>query len=876
MSNLEALLPNHGGRLKDWPYAKATQASRLDVPAFPVPEHGQETKQLWWMLWWTVGLLLVSFFANIIESLAHQSHEAFFHLRVADLSSLIAHHGMLDWYIGFPTGGGISLALVVLYAAFAWAEFRTPHKFALGAVVVGAILSTIEYFVTYAAGVVQVIPLYNQRQDGEWQCRFLEGAAVSSCVKAVLLVYTMTHMIGPVNWDAVAPYQSFCEWLRWLPVPQVVWPQVSLMALQLLLMIGTATEYATSPQFSGLVCAGLIVVGLMGLAVLAPVQCGRMRHPSSYSIAQLWFLSARMVGMVGMGLTPLVLGVIGLVSGIGPSCSPQAQTEGSGLHWPQGIEWEQVRRFVSFAVGIRIGEAVIYLVVGLTVVLSVQQSISGSMKHHAGQLAQQIRAAIRHVSYQARGPLGGASLSLALLDQAVTADAIMSDAGPLLADLHASLQAAKRQLDDVLLFETMSKPQTEVITCEWATLAGRELRRLRNEFAGACRAQRIKLEFYSSGLDGESMPRKMSLEDMDQERTTWRKDLGWECYTNVYRFLAVIQAALSNSVQHVGTGGEGRIEVDVSVEPWPETGFFAAPKIAPERNARAGAHRVMEKRVLVVEVLDNGCGIPEERLDPGRLFRPMNSVFQVRADGRLTMDGVGLCMSKSIVVDQLGGEILIASKEGQGTLFSAAIPVWARKFEAELGPLATTTTRLKAMSHSSEAERSPRRPQLPTALVVDDEFVSRRALGRMLRHLGLNVIEFASGAELVSFLEHRFASPAGKVEQLEEELVLLTLDTQMTGLTGPQTFKCVQQLATRLQSEHDEPAAADTIKDMLTIAITGHADSTTHRMWERLGVADVLTKPVSPPDLMQLLTRRIPEAMASTRTHETTTAAPRG
>jgi signal transduction histidine kinase len=70
---------------------------------------------------------------------------------------------------------------------------------------------------------------------------------------------------------------------------------------------------------------------------------------------------------------------------------------------------------------------------------------------------------------------------------------------------------------------------------------------------------------------------------------------------------------------------------------------------------------------LRVDVLDNGCGIPEEHL--GRIFDPF---FTTKPPGKGT--GLGLAISARIV-EGFGGRITVQSKPGTGTCFSLWLPI---------------------------------------------------------------------------------------------------------------------------------------------------------------------------------------------------------
>ncbi|KAA0158551.1 hypothetical protein FNF28_06172 [Cafeteria roenbergensis] len=99
--------------------------------------------------------------------------------------------------------------------------------------------------------------------------------------------------------------------------------------------------------------------------------------------------------------------------------------------------------------------------------------------------------------------------------------------------------------------------------------------------------------------------------------------------------------------------------------------------------APAPAVEPIEAKVLVIEVLDNGKGIPAEMLRPGRLFRPFQQLRMGDSALRMTSSGLGLSIVKSVVVDQMGGDVGLASREEEGTLFFARVPVWARRCGGE-------------------------------------------------------------------------------------------------------------------------------------------------------------------------------------------------
>jgi two-component system, sporulation sensor kinase E len=97
---------------------------------------------------------------------------------------------------------------------------------------------------------------------------------------------------------------------------------------------------------------------------------------------------------------------------------------------------------------------------------------------------------------------------------------------------------------------------------------------------------------------------------------------------------------IKNAMQAIGSGGEIRIVTEES----------------------SGGD-------VVIRIIDNGEGIPESIM--GKIFEPY---FTTRRSGT----GLGLVIVYKIV-KELGGEIKVKSKEGEGTVFSIKLPVYEKK-----------------------------------------------------------------------------------------------------------------------------------------------------------------------------------------------------
>jgi signal transduction histidine kinase len=153
-----------------------------------------------------------------------------------------------------------------------------------------------------------------------------------------------------------------------------------------------------------------------------------------------------------------------------------------------------------------------------------------------------------------------------------------------------------------------------------------------------------------------------------------------------------------------------------------------ASQAMPEGRASHNEIRVLTKTDdsgrVVIEVRDTGMGIP--RADLARIFDPF---FTTKPVGVGT--GLGLSLCHRMVTD-LGGDIVVESEFGKGSLFRVTLPVAT----GEPRP----TTRARALEPTVRKAR---------VLVVDDEVAMGRALKR---GLGLHheVTAMTSGKEALA------------------------------------------------------------------------------------------------------------------------------
>ncbi len=134
------------------------------------------------------------------------------------------------------------------------------------------------------------------------------------------------------------------------------------------------------------------------------------------------------------------------------------------------------------------------------------------------------------------------------------------------------------------------------------------------------------------------------------------------------------------------------------------------------------------KDYLIITLVDNGCGIPEEKLDKifSRFYRLHNHTVLNNSGC-----GIGLSLVKG-VVELLGGTINVKSKEEKGTTFTVALPLINEYFTDNRKQLewSDSATNIKLqMPKQIEKSRDLKNVKKETkVLLVEDNFDLRKFL----------------------------------------------------------------------------------------------------------------------------------------------------
>ncbi len=155
--------------------------------------------------------------------------------------------------------------------------------------------------------------------------------------------------------------------------------------------------------------------------------------------------------------------------------------------------------------------------------------------------------------------------------------------------------------------------------------------------------------------------------------------------------------------------------------------------------------------VVVLSVVDNGCGMTEETQK--RIFEPFFSTKKGKGTG------LGLA-TVAAIVQEYGGYITVSSERNVGTNISICLPQDNSESDSE---------------ENKEEMRLPRGDE--KILVIDDEFPVRSVVALSLEHLGYTVVSAASGIE---GLELYIANP--------KDFSLVILDVLMPKMSGDEVF----------------------------------------------------------------------------------------
>lgn len=217
--------------------------------------------------------------------------------------------------------------------------------------------------------------------------------------------------------------------------------------------------------------------------------------------------------------------------------------------------------------------------------------------------------------------------------------------------------------------------------------------------------------------------------------------------------------------------------------------------------------------LVAFDVCDDGIGIDAVTLD--RLFRRWRRGDDPRAR-RHFGTGLGLAISRNLA-RLMGGEIVVHSTPGSGSIFSFRFP------------LVPTVGAAAPAGPAASAAEPAAAPASLRVLVAEDHPVNRQYLAALLERLGHRCRLAANGHEAVQALGL-------------ERYDLVLMDVHMPVMDGIAATEAIRAL----------PAPAGTTR---IVALTADVFDDTERHCRTAGADEVVTKPISRETLSALLAR---------------------
>lgn len=215
---------------------------------------------------------------------------------------------------------------------------------------------------------------------------------------------------------------------------------------------------------------------------------------------------------------------------------------------------------------------------------------------------------------------------------------------------------------------------------------------------------------------------------------------------------------------------------------------------------------------LIISVEDSGIGIKKENID--KLFNKFER-FDLEKNITIEGTGLGLAITKKLV-ELMNGQIVVQSKYGEGSKFTAAIdqriiPKTLEELSEDLSSNEDTSTFVGCGNK---------------ILVVDDNMINLKVAARLLKTYNVDVELVTSGKECINKI----------LEGNMYELILL--DDMMPHMTGVETLKNLQKIIGF---------------NIPTVALTANAISGMREKYLENGFDDYLSKPIDKVELEKVL-----------------------
>lgn len=237
-------------------------------------------------------------------------------------------------------------------------------------------------------------------------------------------------------------------------------------------------------------------------------------------------------------------------------------------------------------------------------------------------------------------------------------------------------------------------------------------------------------------------------------------------------------------------------------------------------------HFMQDQLQLELNVSDTGIGIPKDKLD--RIFDSFTQVSQ--SDSRKqTGTGLGLTIAKQLI-EQQGGNIIVSSKLGQGSVFSFTLLL-------KQGSIERIQLHEKTMAKNLETQADFSKVNV---LLVEDNKINQRVALHEMEKWKTNVDVANDAKEAFQFLH-------------KKKYDVILMDLAMPDIDGYEA------------TVHIRKNMTEAIRETPIIAMTASALITEKNKCFEIGMNDYISKPFEPIELQQKIAKYASEKIIITK-----------